>query len=156
MAQMKSIWLGMFVFLGMALISSTQAADPKGGKKAGSAETQQTIKLPYPEADSMKNPVKATAASLAKGKSVYAKNCATCHGAKGDGNSPTGKAFNPPARNLTDASWQRLYSDGQIFAVISKGIPGSGMVTYEKIIPEVDRWNVVNYIRSLVSKKAGT
>ncbi len=151
MVPMRALWFGVILCLGMVLFSVTHAADPKGG----SVVTQQTIKLPYPEADSMKNPVKATAASLAKGKSLYTKNCATCHGAKGDGNTPTGKAFNPPARNLTDTAWQRLYSDGQIFAVISKGIPGTGMVSYDKIIPGGDVWNVVNHIRSLVSKKAG-
>ncbi len=153
---MRALWLGMVVFLGMALFSSSHAADPKGGKKVGSAMTKQSVKLPFPEADSLKNPVKATAASLAKGKSLYAKNCTTCHGAKGDGDTPTGKAFNPPARNLTDSTWQRLYTDGQIFAVTSKGIPGTGMVSFEKNIPEGDRWSMVNYIRSLGSKKPGT
>jgi mono/diheme cytochrome c family protein len=116
--------------------------------------------LPGPAAvaqDTLKNPVAATAASLAKGKSLFSKNCASCHGAKGNGDSPTGKAFTPPARDFTDTTWQGRKTDRQIFVVIAQGIPGTGMVPFEKNIKEGDRWNLVNYIRSFKVKgvKAG-
>lgn len=130
------------------------AGEQKPGSVSGALDT---LKLPYPQADTLKNPVAATTASLAKGKSFFSKNCATCHGAKGNGNTPVGKAFNPPARDLTDITWQRRYTDGQIFAVISEGIQETGMVAFDKTIKEGDRWNLVNYIRTLKVKetKAG-
>jgi cytochrome c len=40
------------------------------------------------EAKKMKNPVKATKASIQKGKEIYEKKCALCHGDKGDGKGP--------------------------------------------------------------------
>lgn len=142
-------------FLAVALVLGAAFAMDGEQKPGSAAGAQDVLKLPYPQADTLRNPVKAIAASLAKGKTLFAKNCATCHGAKGDGNTPTGKAFTPPARNLTDTTWQRRYPDGQIFAVVTMGIPGTGMISFEKSIPEGDRWNLVNYIRSLVPKKVG-
>jgi len=40
------------------------------------------------EAKKMKNPIKATQASIQKGKAIYEKKCALCHGVKGDGKGP--------------------------------------------------------------------
>jgi cytochrome c5 len=40
------------------------------------------------EAKRMKNPVKATRASTQKGREIYEKKCALCHGVKGDGKGP--------------------------------------------------------------------
>lgn len=142
-------------FLAVALVLGAAFAWSWERKPGSAAGAQGALKLPYPQADTLKNPMKATAASLAKGKTLFAKNCATCHGEKGDGNTPTGKAFTPPARNLTDTTWQRRYTDGQIFAVVAKGIAGSSMISFEKNIPEGDRWNLVNFIRSLLPMKAG-
>lgn len=102
-----------------------------------------------------KNPVKATAASIAKGKAAFAKNCVPCHGERGDGNTPTGKALNPPAQNLTDPAFQKEHTDGQLFTAITQGVSGTGMISWEKTISEKDRWNLVNYIRTLAPKAEG-
>jgi mono/diheme cytochrome c family protein len=101
----------------------------------------------------LQNPVKATAASIAKGKDLFAKDCATCHGLKANGNTPTGKALNPPASNLTDAAWKHGGTDGEIFTTITKGIAGTGMTPWEKSVLEKDRWNLVNYIKTMGPKK---
>jgi mono/diheme cytochrome c family protein len=105
------------------------------------------------ESPALQNPVKATATSIAKGKNLFKKDCATCHGPKADGNTPTGKALNPPASNLTDATWKHGGSDGEIFMTITKGVTGTGMTPWEQSILEKERWNLVNYIKSLGPKK---
>jgi mono/diheme cytochrome c family protein len=146
---MKTAALVLAIALGLG-------AGALAGQLPGSAAgVQESLKLPYPQADTLKNPIAANPASLTKGKSLFSKNCASCHGTKGNGDTPLGKAFNPPARDFTDTTWQGRYTDGQIFAVIAKGIPGTGMVPFEKSIKEGDRWNLVNYIRTLSLPKKG-
>ncbi len=105
------------------------------------------------ESPDLQNPVKATATSIAKGKNLFMKGCATCHGLKADGNTPTGKALNPPASNLTDSTWKHGGSDGEIYTTITKGVTGTGMAAYEKTVLGMARWNLVNYIKSLEPKK---
>lgn len=135
-------WLAVTLTLGMALWALSWAE-----------EKHEMGEHHHADAAALKNPVKATAASIAKGKTLFAKNCATCHGPKADGDTPTGKALNPPAANLTDTTWKHGSSDGEIFTAITKGATGTGMSSYEKVIPEKDRWNLTNYLKSLAPKK---
>ena len=126
-----TLWLAVTLVLGLALWGPSKAE----------------------ETPALQNPVKATATSIAKGKNLFMKDCATCHGPKANGNTPTGKALNPLASNLTDAAWKHGGTDGEIFTTITKGIAGTGMTPWEKSVLEKDRWNLVNYIKSLGPKK---
>jgi mono/diheme cytochrome c family protein len=104
-----------------------------------------------PEAAKVKNPVAATPESIATGKQVYTRYCATCHGINGQGGS--GSDISPPAPNLTDDEWKRGSSDGEIFAVIKNGVPDLTMEPWGNRIKDEDIWNVVNFVRSLAKKK---
>jgi mono/diheme cytochrome c family protein len=104
-----------------------------------------------PEAAKVKNPVAATPESIATGKQVYTKNCATCHGINAQGGS--GSDISPPAPNLTDDEWKRGSTDGEIFYVIKNGVPDLTMEPWGNRIKDDDIWNVVNFVRSLAKKK---
>ncbi len=47
--------------------------------------------------------------------------CAVCHGANGDGQTPTAAAFQVKPRNFTDPEWQKATSDDSIRTIILKG-----------------------------------
>lgn len=104
--------------------------------------------------DSMRgfaNPVAADARSLDNGKKYYQINCAVCHGMAGDGNG-TMKRVNPgyawsPSLRTPQAQG---YPDGYIYGIIRNG--RGSMPSYARI-EESDRWDVVNYLRTL---QAGT
>jgi mono/diheme cytochrome c family protein len=96
----------------------------------------------------MKNPVAANAASLAAGEQLYQKQCRLCHGATGKADTPAAKTMN--ASNLTDATWTRGSTDGEIFVVIQEGAgPEFKMKGFKGKISDRDTWNLVNYVRSL-------
>jgi len=90
----------------------------------------------------IKNPVKAETASIDAGKALYTKSCKMCHGATGVG---VGKMAEPS--NFTTKEF-KAQSDGAIFFKINTGL--GKMPAYKaKIKEDNDRWNLVNYLRTL-------
>ncbi len=88
----------------------------------------------------IKNPVKADAASVAAGKALYTKSCKMCHGEKGDS-----KAAAPS--NFTSKEF-KAQTDGAIYTKINNGF--GKMPAYKaKIKEDKERWNLVNYLRTL-------
>lgn len=106
----------------------------------------------HPDHSKMKNPVKADAKSIARGKKIYEERCAICHGVSGKGDGPAGKALNPPPADFTDNVWKHGSSDGEIFMVITEGVKNTGMSSF-KDVKEEDRWHLVNYIKTFSKKK---
>lgn len=92
-----------------------------------------------------KNPIPVNADSLAAGKKVYAANCLACHGIAGKGDGPAAVALNPKPRNLSDPK-TASESDGELFWKITEG--RKPMPSYEKLLSDPQRWQVINYIRS--------
>ena len=103
-----------------------------------------------PVLDSMSgipNPLPPDARSLNNGRLYYQINCAVCHGPLGRGDGPATRFYFPGISLLTDITKGR--TDGYIFAMIRNG--RGLMPTYNRI-EESDRWDIVNYIRSLQGK----
>jgi mono/diheme cytochrome c family protein len=101
-------------------------------------------------AQSVNNPVGQTPDALKDGKSLYMTNCSPCHGEKGKGDGPAAVALNPKPADHTSAALNNE-TDGSLFWKISEG--RSPMPQYKKMFTETQRWELVNYIRTL-SKKA--
>jgi mono/diheme cytochrome c family protein len=103
-------------------------------------------------AAALKNPVAATAESIAAGELLYRKNCAPCHGVKAEGGS--GNDLIPASPDLTDATWDHGSTDGAIFDNIKNGVaPDFNMTPWKDQMKDDEIWNVVNYLRSIAKKK---
>jgi len=97
------------------------------------------------------NPVEADETSIARGAELFAINCVPCHGAdaKGTGAVAPFLQERKPA-DLTSPVIRSL-SDGAIFLTISNGkLPY--MVPLNENLTVRERWDVVNYLRTLQSK----
>ena len=92
-----------------------------------------------------RNPVAADARSLASGKQIYDRECASCHGAGGKGDGPSAKDLERPAGDLTDMTRAGIHTDGELFWKITEG--KKPMPALEDKLSEPERWDVVNYIR---------
>jgi mono/diheme cytochrome c family protein len=130
---------------------SRSIAPPQGGAQPDFSKN--TWELPE-DADKTKNPMPPTPESIAKGKELYMErtkgNCVFCHGDTGAGNEANiaaGKLRRKPA-DLTNKERQAAMTDGEVFWKITKGITGI-MPNYDKRLTEEERWNVVNYVRTL-------
>jgi putative copper export protein/mono/diheme cytochrome c family protein len=95
------------------------------------------------------NPVPSNEASIASGRAVYVKNCVACHGPGGKGDGPIGLTLNPRPADLTLHTIPGVHPDGQLFAWISDGYPGSVMPAWRSTLSDTLRWDLVNYLRTL-------
>jgi mono/diheme cytochrome c family protein len=62
-----------------------------------------------------------SAQDRAEAEALFAKKCASCHGANGDGTGPAAAGLNPKPRNYHDRAWQAATSDEEIEKAIVYG-----------------------------------
>jgi mono/diheme cytochrome c family protein len=93
------------------------------------------------------------------GKEIYAGNCATCHGANGEGRPNwmlrgEDGLYLPPPHDNTGHTWH--HSDGLLFQIVkyggaSLGIPNfqSGMPAFEQTLDDSEIRAVITYLKTL-------
>ena len=118
---------------------------------AGSAVWAQGEWKAPADAKAMKNPradKKNDKKEMAEAKKLVDTNCASCHGS-GKGDGPAAAALPPPKPADWTSAKVASETDGEIFWKISNG---RGAMPPWKHLPEKDRWDLVNYIRTLQKK----
>jgi copper transport protein len=95
------------------------------------------------------NPIQPDAASVAAGNVLFVQNCQPCHGATGKGDGPIGLTLNPRPADLNKHAAPGVHTDGQLYEWITTGYPDSAMPAFGPRLSDTDRWNLVNYIRTL-------
>ena len=124
--------------LGSALITFS-------GEQPGSTE-----KWTAPAAEARKkNPVAVSESSLAAGQKIYVKRCVACHGKTGNGDGPEAADLGIHPAKLSDPLI-REETDGALFWKITVG--KKPMPNYGSRLSPTDRWNVINYLRSLARR----
>jgi mono/diheme cytochrome c family protein len=100
-----------------------------------------------PEASAAKkNPIAPTQESIAAGQKIYSKTCFLCHGKTGDADGPAVIELNIHPARLSNPQLD-TESDGSLFWKITTG--KKPMPAYGKRLSETDRWNLINYIRTI-------
>jgi mono/diheme cytochrome c family protein len=87
-----------------------------------------------------RNPVPADRTSVAAGNALFDRYCASCHGSNGKGSSIGPDLTSPGVRSQTD---------GALFWKIAQG--KSPMPSFADTLTAHQRWDLVNYIRTLAS-----
>lgn len=135
------------LLLGLTLVVVSLPTEVTG--RVGRRHPQHTWKIPD-SARTMKNPIAATAESLAKGKELFQANCVMCHGEKGDGTGEMARSLDTKPSDLTDVTRMEAQTDGELFYKISTGT--DEMPEYGAILEKEEIWHLVNYVRSLAKK----
>lgn len=87
--------------------------------------------------------------SVQRGGDTYRVFCIACHGPGGTGDGPVAqRGFPPPPSLLTGNSL--TMKDGQVFHVLTHG--QGNMSGFRGQIPADQRWDLVNYLRSLQTR----
>jgi len=96
-----------------------------------------------------KNPVPVNDASLALGQKIYLQRCAGCHGKTGKGDGPDAADLGIHPAKLSNAAVQ-AQTDGELFWKVTVG--KKPMPNYRTRLSPADRWNVINYLRTLTRR----
>jgi len=100
-------------------------------------------------AKSASNPVPVTQQGLASASLLFADKCAQCHGDNGEGDGPDAGKYKPRPESLTDRRIRQM-SDGELFWKITEG--RRPMPAFKDQLTDNQRWQVVNFIRSLPNR----
>lgn len=88
-------------------------------------------------------------AQLKQGATLFAANCASCHGEQGKGDGLAAAALNPKPRNFhSKDAWKNGQTFAGLFKTLEEGIPGSPMGAFNHLSAQ-DRVALINHIRSL-------
>jgi mono/diheme cytochrome c family protein len=124
--------------LGSALVAV--AEEQSGSKEQWTAPAAEARK---------KNPVAVNESSLAAGQKIYLKRCVACHGKTGNGDGPNAADLGIHPAKLSDAV-VREETDGELFWKLTVG--KKPMPNYGTRLSPADRWNVINYLRTLAKR----
>jgi len=84
------------------------------------------------------------APDLARGATLYGQNCAACHGEAGDGRGSDAVKLDVPPIGFTDADRARQRSAFGLYQVITQGLDGTAMPSFESLSTD-DRWALAFY-----------
>jgi cytochrome c oxidase cbb3-type subunit III len=91
-----------------------------------------------------------------RGRMVYAKNCAVCHGDKGDGKSRAQNSLMPPPRDFTAPGLTTELTPQRMLASVTYGRPETAMVGFKSQLSKEDINAVIDYIRTAFMKVGNT
>jgi mono/diheme cytochrome c family protein len=86
--------------------------------------------------------------AIARGEELFEKNCALCHGEKGDGHGRRSAGFKKKPPRLADPAWRRRTSPRHVFYTIREGVQGTPMPSWSWLSEE-ESWDLVAYVLAL-------
>jgi mono/diheme cytochrome c family protein len=98
------------------------------------------------------NPIAADERSLRSGAQQYQINCTVCHGALGNGDGPVTRFGFPAIRLGAGSNAATTLSDGYVFGIMRNG---RGLMPPYNRIEESERWDLINYLRTIQRAAAG-
>lgn len=144
--------LVLIVWIGIEVALRGRGWDARG--RPGKYETALAIRLrslAMPgEARNRANPVPASDQAFRDGLEHFADHCATCHGNDGSGDTDFGRGLYPKPPDMRAAATQSL-TDGELFYIIERGVPLTGMPGFGTGRPEGElaSWHLVHFIRRI-------
>lgn len=131
-------------FMGIGAAPAAAPAEPAKAPASAAAPSpdaaaalEKHMAMPFPKG--LKGDPKA-------GGAFYMKNCATCHGEKGDGQGPRAYFINPKPRNFLDESWRAQFNRPLLFQVTARGKLGTEMPAWDKVLTEQEIANVAEFV----------
>jgi mono/diheme cytochrome c family protein len=97
------------------------------------------------------NPVEATAQNIQRGRELYMRECAGCHGAMGANDGDRAPRDMGATRKLSDPAF-RQESDGALAWKIGEG--RGSMPSSWDVLNDRERWHIVLYLRTLTPEPA--
>ena len=89
----------------------------------------------------------ASEPARARGRDLFVRHCALCHGERADGRGVRREGLTSSPRDFTDPSWRRRTSPRRIFFTIREGSRGTPMPAWG-ILSDEEIWDLTAYVLS--------
>src|SRR5512145_36836 len=122
-----------FVVTMVLLLGAAAVAYMAGSRSAGKEAKPATGGITPASGVDVATLMKPTPELIAKGKNLFAVNCASCHGVGGGGDGPAAAALNPKPRNFVSPTWRYGGGVARIVQTITVGSPGTAMAAFTAI-----------------------
>ena len=86
---------------------------------------------------------------LQKGKGIFTRSCAVCHGIAGAGDGPQARSISPPPPPIGSRESMRSVTPARMYRIVSVGMQGTTMPSFGQQLTPDERWAVVSYVNSL-------
>ena len=119
-----------------AHISGTKA---HGGREADTVSTPTRVDMTTGLLNGLKGDAR-------RGGAFYLANCATCHGARGDGAGPRAYFINPKPRNFVSEDSRARFNRVALYAAVSEGRLGTEMPAWKQVASPQQMADVAEYV----------
>ena len=126
-----------YVIAGLMLPAASKISGTKSNAGGGAESSGEGMSQPFQN---------GLTGNSAKGEKTYLANCATCHGAKGDGKGPRAYFINPKPRNFTDKSFRFAFNRPAIYIAVHDGRLGAEMPAWSKVLNDQEIADVSEYV----------
>lgn len=82
-----------------------------------------------------------------QGKAIFVRNCAVCHGDKGNTAVWARSGLNPPPRDFTTDEAKKILTRDRMIHSVTNGRPGTGMMSFTRKLTAKEIEEVVDYVR---------
>jgi cytochrome c5 len=144
----------------VAFLPAHGSAQDQGSQAPAPAASQPAAPAPAPAqapapANYPRNPIKPTAESQTKAKTLYQMDCAMCHGDNGNGKTDLATSMELTLSDWTDPKALAGHADGELFTIIRNG---KNKMPPEEVGRASDDlvWNLVVYIRGFSKGQAAS
>ncbi len=173
-AELKRLLQGLVVFLGAILIFGLFAIIVVPGLRNANRPAAPQVVEPVSRESGWLNPAEvpsskgyekppvdpktligAGPALLARGKALFEKNCAQCHGLEGRGDGTASAGLNPAPRNFTRPDgWKNGPGLPSIYKTLTEGVAGSSMASFSFLSP-TNRMALAHEVKALAAFPRG-
>ena len=88
-----------------------------------------------------------------RGKALYERHCAVCHGNDGQANTPVGQLLKPHPRNFADPIEMARVTVDRMYRTIKEGKPGTAMAAWKQILTETEIGDLIDYVHGFSSPR---
>jgi putative copper resistance protein D len=124
------------------------------GLGGGAALALPALELDAYPATYQRSTVPYQAISVASGQHLYREHCVICHGIAGFGDGPAAASLPTKPADLT-GKHTGDHTAGDLFWWVSHGIVNSPMPGFGETLNEDERWDLINFLRTLSAAEQG-
>ena len=148
-----------FVALWLFACGAEESKQASTAPPAPAAQPAAPAPAPTPAPAPAPAPAPVAKPDASRGAQLYATNCSSCHGPKGDGDGPVGASLVPKPAKHSDGAYMNALTNDHLFQVIKAGGPSVGkspmMAPWGGALSDAQIWDVIAFVRTLASPPYG-